>query len=805
MKCERVFVKVSGHGADRNCRLQHPAEQGAWIWHPNRSRDETAFLRFRLRWLTGSAIQPVIHVSGDQRFQLRCNGEEVTFGPDRCDLQHWTVQSLRLDLDPGEHELEALVWFIAEPRALGERREEAKMEAEPAPPMAQIYHAGGFLLWTEDSECGVVNTGTAPWEVEDLTDAVTLTRPKIPFYCDVGPEFAFDLDRWEVAVPASPVVVEVPLIPNYHGVRRPGRQLFPADIPEQMRENWTDGRIRVVERGFVTENFRESDLAETHSWKKLLEGSPLTIPARSELTVLWDLEEYQCGYPQIWTDGGSGSTLKMEWAESLYEESAPDQIRSGSPKGNRDLVAGKAFLGLGDAWVFGKSVIKGVPALWWRSGRYVRLHIVTGEEPFTINRLGLRLTGYPFDTVGQWRSSDFDWDKTIPMFERSLRSSAHETWTDTPYYEQMCYVGDTRMHALSNYAWFADDRISRRALELFDWSRQPSGLVAERYPSAWRQESVTYSMIWPCMIREYAYWRDNPDFVRTLLPGMRSMLAEIESMVSPEGLMKVAPGWPFVDWVQDWVEGCGPGVREADSSILNLHWVICLLAAAQVEEASGNSDLGSRNRRLADETMSAVMRRYWDGDRQLMLDTSRNLETSEHAQFYALLTGLLTDVQQAGCLSAIRNSGIKATASTAAAFYLLEALYQCGAEEELHRRLEFWRKLRALGFRCTPEESEPTRSDAHAWSAHPLWYSLSAIAGIRSAAPGFRTVRIAPCPGTFRHLDCVMVHPRGRIRAEMKFGTDHVSGTIVLPEGTSGEFVWKGESRPLSPGRNLLG
>ena len=35
---------------------------------------------------------------------------------------------------------------------------------------------------------------------------------------------------------------------------------------------------------------------------------------------------------------------------------------------------------------------------------------------------------------------------------------AHETYMDCPYYEQMMYVGDTRLEVLTTYAISRDDR-----------------------------------------------------------------------------------------------------------------------------------------------------------------------------------------------------------------------------------------------------------------------------------------------------------------------------------------------------------
>ena len=53
--------------------------------------------------------------------------------------------------------------------------------------------------------------------------------------------------------------------------------------------------------------------------------------------------------------------------------------------------------------------------------------------------------------------------------------------------------------------------------------------------------------------------------------------------------------------------------------------------------------------------------------------------------------------------------------------------------------LKPWRDL----FRCISargrKHQETTRSDSHAWSAHPTYDLLTLVAGIEPASPGFAT------------------------------------------------------------------
>jgi hypothetical protein len=811
---DRVILEPSGHPADGNAVLRHPAERASWIWHPDVPAGTTAVLRFRRRLVLAEAASPLIHVTGDQRFQLRCDGREVSFGPDRCDVEHWTVHSLRLPLPAGEHELDALVWWLAgSPAGLPGTGAGPADDATRLAPMAQMSWRGGFLLAASDVAAELLDTGVAGWTVQDVTDAVGFSRPQLPGYHDVGPSFHLDLARWHADRPAPPAAVVLPpLRAGGHGVRRPGWCLYPAELPEQRRQSWTGGRIRAVRDSWPDTPWQDGE-GQTVPWQRLLDGGgAVTVPGHSRLTVLWDLGRYRCGYPALTMLGGAGADICLDWAESLYEEAEPARVTPGSMKGHRGRIDGKVFVGFGDRWRLDGAAAHrdrgDTPYLWWRSGRYLRLRIATGQTPLTVTRLGLLLTGYPLSRGGAWQSSDPSWDRLMPLFENSYRVSAHETWTDSPYYEQMCYVGDALLSARSNYAWFPDDRLSRRALRMFDWSRHGSGLVAERYPSAWRQESATYALLWPIMIRDYAWWRDDPAFVRDLLPGLRGLLAEFDRLAGPDHLLRQVPGWPFIDWVPEWDNGCGPGVAEGDSSIVNLHWVLALLAAADVERAHGDPRLAQRNGDHARLVFDAILDRYWDNERGILLDTRATAAASEHAQMFALLTGLLDARRGERCLAALQDGQDAprfSAATIAASHFLLEALYRHGQEDAFWRRLAFWPGLTDQEFTATPEMPEPSRSDAHAWGSHPAWHTLASIAGVRPDAPGFARVRIAPMPGPLTAFTARVVHPRGTVDVAFhRSPNGRARYTITLPAGIDGRLVAEGRGHLLTAGGNAI-
>ena len=107
----------------------------------------------------------------------------------------------------------------------------------------------------------------------------------------------------------------------------------------------------------------------------------------------------------------------------------------------------------------------------------------------------------------------------------------------------------------------------------------------------------------------------------------------------------------------------------------------------------------------------------------------------------------------------------------------------------------------ALGLTTTPEKPPPSRTDSHAWAAHPNYGLLATVLGVRPAAPGFASVVIRPNLGPLQEAEGTMPHPRGEISVSLKrVGNDGVRGRIILPEGLQGSFEWQGKTVRLHAG-----
>jgi alpha-L-rhamnosidase len=115
-----------------------------------------------------------------------------------------------------------------------------------------------------------------------------------------------------------------------------------------------------------------------------------------------------------------------------------------------------------------------------------------------------------------------------------------------------------------------------------------------------------------------------------------------------------------------------------------------------------------------------------------------------------------------------------------------------------------WRQMVALGLTTWAEQPEPTRSDSHAWSAHPNFDLLTIVAGIRPDSPGFSRVHIAPELGKLQRLEAGMPTPRGMVEVSYVRTANGLQAGINLPESVTGTLEWQGKKLDLHPGHQNL-
>jgi alpha-L-rhamnosidase len=110
----------------------------------------------------------------------------------------------------------------------------------------------------------------------------------------------------------------------------------------------------------------------------------------------------------------------------------------------------------------------------------------------------------------------------------------------------------------------------------------------------------------------------------------------------------------------------------------------------------------------------------------------------------------------------------------------------------------------ALGLSTWAENPEPTRSDSHAWSAHPTYDLLTIVGGIGPGSPGFKTVEIAPHLGELQRASATMPTPKGLVQVRYTKAGSAWKAVVTLPPNLTGELTWQGRARPLHAGEQVL-
>lgn len=762
---------------------------------------------YRLRFSLAASAVLRFHVSADERYDLFFDGVRLGRGPERDDVASWAYETYEISAAAGEHVLAAKVW------SLGERA-----------PYAQMSVRHGFILGGEGKYSALLGTGLAAWSAKRIAGysfrppgltwgagaKMKIDGAAYPWGVETG-----EGDDWTAVVVRHPGV-DAALRNEWPALHR----LRPAVLPPQVSSPITHVRVRHVDA--VPQAQTESAPVRTGAclaeelgaWQKLADGEGiLTVPPHTQRRIVLDFENYQCAYPALTVSGGAGASVRLHWAEGLFE---PENAAEGKKaeeraKGRRDQIEGKCFLGAGDLFLPDGGKRRRFETLWWAAGRYVEAALETADEPLTIEGLSFQETRYPLEMEGRISCDDLRWDAVAPLALRTAQTCAHETYMDCPYYEQLQYFGDTRLQMLVSFVLTRDDRLPRQALRMGRASIQNDrGLTQSRYPSRVAQIIPPFSLWWTSMLWDFALWRGDLPFIRALMPGARLVLDTFLGFLNRDGLLRAPPAWNFTDWVPEWTAvtgdvrnwGVPPDGEFGVSGVLNWHLVYTLQRAAELETWLDEPEAAKRWKRRADDLAARVHAAFWDERRGLYADDLTHTRFSEHAQCLALLGGALPEQKAQTLAGRLFADPDLARCTVYFTHYLFETVAAFGSVPTLFERMEeLWFSLPAMGFKTVPERPEPSRSDCHAWGAHPLYHFYATILGLRPATPGFTRVVVRPRLGPLKTVGGVLPHPRGEIRAEFHQNGRALRGSIALPPGVTGELLSPdGRKIPLRAG-----
>ena len=309
------------------------------------------------------------------------------------------------------------------------------------------------------------------------------------------------------------------------------------------------------------------------------------------------------------------------------------------------------------------------------------------------------------------------------------------------------------------------------------------------------------------MLHDWWMYQPDPAPIRESLEGTRGVLRWFAQYERPDGLLAQTPWWSFIDWVQDKQE-IPTYSANGESCVTTLEYLGALNNAADLEQAFGDPHIAQQHRERAARVRSGILKQCWSADRSLLADNPDKKIFSQQTNILGVLYDVIPKDQQPAVMKQIlaiepgtTPNGVL-SASYYFRFYLARALDHAGMADQYLSTLKAWREMLRLHFSTWPEQPGETRSDSHAWSAHPIYDLLTLVAGIEPASPGFATVRIAPHLGDLPSLTASFPHPEGMIQVHYVRNNTALNADITLPGKLTGAFEFNGHTWQLHPGNN---
>ncbi|WPV01935.1 alpha-rhamnosidase [Mucilaginibacter sp. cycad4] len=724
----------------------------------------------------------MVKVSADNRYKLYVNGTLVSIGPARGDLFYWNYETVDLApyLSRGVNDVCAIVWNDGDYR-----------------PEAQISLRTAFIIQGEGPAESVVNSGRS-WKC--LRSAAYSPLPGIgyPAWYIVDPgeivdmkkmtkgwlEPAFDDNDW-------PAAKSIDRGKPKGTPDAAGWMLVRSSLPQMERTLQRTPALRNAEGIPLPDSFP-------------LVKKAVTIPPHTYATLLLDQTFLTTAYLTLKFSGGKDAGISLTYAEAPF-----DQLNAfGGKKGNRNQIQGKVIAGRRDSIVSDGSEGQTFETRYWRTFRYIRLSVFTQDSPLIIDDIFGTFTAYPFRLNSSLETEDEEMKKILDIGWRTARLDALETYMDCPYYEQLQYIGDTRIQALISYYNSGDDRLARNAINQMDHSRIAEGLTFSRHPSFTPQVISTFSLWYIGVLHDYWMYRPDNDFIKDKLPGERSVLDFFNRYQQADGSLRNVPYWNFVDWAKgkNWKQGVPPIGKSGGSAILDLQLLLAYQLAADMEAKLGLASFATLYKGKAEQLKKSIREHYWDRFKQLYADNEDKDLFSQHTNSLAILAGLGNKSEWLAISKKILKDSSLTACTIYFKYYLHQALVKAGLGNDYMNWLDIWRKNISNGLTTWAETSDLdyTRSDCHAWGASPNIEFYRTVLGIDSYAPGFTKVKIEPHLGnsSWNDIGGEIPHPKGKISVKYLHKANYQDINIVLPSETSGILIWKGVAYPLVSGEN---
>ncbi len=384
------------------------------------------------------------------------------------------------------------------------------------------------------------------------------------------------------------------------------------------------------------------------------------------------------------------------------------------------------------------------------------------------------------------------WEQSL----HTLACSADETFSDCPWRERACYIGDALVNIHLNALMACDLPVARRSLELLGQAQLADGQLPCCAPSWLEKPHEDYSLLWIVAVRDMITLTGDVEWVASQWPTIERILASPTWQENTDGLWDAVGTRLFIDW------GVLLPEREGQSNaVLNILRFAALDAAATIAGALGNTAAQAQLMSDREALGVRIMSHLWVEAEGRFLPSASQHSPAIHANILALRYGIGPADRLIGYLEPhLRdnlNRGRRLGAQGGHAelyffYFLLPALAAHGrfdlAEFLLREHYGF---LRSLGYPTLPETfyhaDKGEGSCCHSWSGAGAIYLAQNVLGVRhveSANPD----RILFDPRTtLDGAEGKILHRLGMIRVQWQRGDAAIAACLSIPHGLTVE------------------
>lgn len=754
-----------------------------WIWNPRWSAEDKDTPRIMLfRKKVELAEEPWagrIRISADTKYKLYINGRLAEVGPSRGDHQIWFYDTVDILpwLKKGVNIIGVSVLRYPEDPAAGNHG----MFRTPLPGLfvqGEIEDmAGNRADVSADAswKCRTDKSVSFYREEERFAPLVIHERAAGNPELFGWKEKEYDDSGWQAARAYIKKLVPEAVSPG---------NLKPRNIPCMYRK---PGKFR----GLM--DLKKSVYAESEWEDFLRERRSLVIPAGTETIVELDAGEEMTGYIRAAFSGGKGAGVSLLYAEAYVQDGfvGPEHIPVKADRIDRENGHLQGYEDFYHVAGMGRAEEPEVyEPYWFRTFRFVRLQIKTGEEALTLHGLDYEETGYPLQIETSVRTSDPSLKEIWEISARTLQRCMHETYEDCPFYEQLQYIMDARTQILYTYAVSADDRLARKCMDDLRRSQRYDGLLNCSYPNCNTNVIPGFSIYYILMVYDHMMYFGDRVLAAEHMPAIDQILHYFERHLTKEGYVEKVGGinmearfWSFIDWANEWNNTSGmptAGLR-GPLTMETLLYIYGLQHAAHLADFLGRREEGKTYRERAGRAQEAI-RKFCVGEDGMLQDGPGVEEYSQHCQVFALLTDTVDlETGRKNLLRTIEEEGY-VQCTVAMRFYLFRALEKTGLYAYTDRYWEAWRNMIKMHCTTCVESEAYSRSECHAWGALILYELPSITLGVRPAEPGYKKIRIAPVVGYLKNASGTVKTPVGEIRVSWRIEDGNFKLDYEVPQ-----------------------